>query len=49
MLKPFREARGFQAVAYGVNADDQGDFRPGQQAARDHHVLAPLLDAGLTK
>jgi pyridinium-3,5-biscarboxylic acid mononucleotide sulfurtransferase len=41
--------RGFAAVAYGVNVDDQGDWRPGQQAARDHQVLTPLLDAGLTK
>ncbi len=42
-------ARGFAAVAYGVNVDDQGDWRPGQRAARQHQVLAPLLDAGLTK
>ena len=41
--------RGFTAVAYGVNLDDQGDWRPGQRAAREHRVLAPLLDAGLTK
>jgi pyridinium-3,5-biscarboxylic acid mononucleotide sulfurtransferase len=41
--------RGFSAVAYGVNVDDQGDWRPGQQAAREHQVLTPLLDAGLTK
>ncbi len=41
--------RGFAGVAYGVNVDDQGDFRPGQQAAREHRVLTPLLDAGLTK
>ena len=41
--------RGFTAVAYGVNVDDQGDWRPGQRAAREHRVLAPLLDAGLTK
>ncbi len=41
--------RGFAAVAYGVNADDQGDWRPGQRAALLHHVVAPLLDAGLTK
>jgi pyridinium-3,5-biscarboxylic acid mononucleotide sulfurtransferase len=41
--------RGFSAVAYGVNVDDQGDWRPGQRAAREHKVLAPLLDAGLTK
>lgn len=39
----------FAAVAYGVNVDDQGDWRPGQQAARQHKVLTPLLDAGLTK
>jgi pyridinium-3,5-biscarboxylic acid mononucleotide sulfurtransferase len=49
VLKRFRETHGFDAIAYGVNADDQGDFRPGQQAAREHRVLAPLLDAGLTK
>jgi len=49
VLERYREANGFDAIAYGVNADDQGDFRPGQQAARQHHVLAPLVDAGLTK
>lgn len=49
VLERYREAHGFNAIAYGVNADDQGDFRPGQQAARQHHVLAPLLDVGLTK
>jgi pyridinium-3,5-biscarboxylic acid mononucleotide sulfurtransferase len=42
-------AGAFDAIAYGVNTDDQGDFRPGQQAARQHHVLAPLLEAGLNK
>jgi pyridinium-3,5-biscarboxylic acid mononucleotide sulfurtransferase len=41
--------RGFAAVAYGVNMDDLGDWRPGQRAARDHQVLTPLVDAGLTK
>jgi pyridinium-3,5-biscarboxylic acid mononucleotide sulfurtransferase len=49
MMEKLRAARGFDAIAYGVNRDDQGDFRPGQQAARQHHVAAPLLDAGLTK
>jgi pyridinium-3,5-biscarboxylic acid mononucleotide sulfurtransferase len=49
VLEEFRAARGFAAVAYGVNADDEGDFRPGQQAALAHHVLAPLLEARLTK
>jgi pyridinium-3,5-biscarboxylic acid mononucleotide sulfurtransferase len=41
--------RGFAAVAYGVNLDDRGDWRPGQRAAQQHKVLTPLLDAGLTK
>ncbi len=49
LLEELREARGFDAIAYGVNLDDQGDFRPGQKAAANHHVVAPLLDAGLTK
>lgn len=48
-LDQLAAARGFAAVAYGVNADDQGDWRPGQRAAREHQVLAPLLDAGMTK
>ena len=43
------EQRGYAAVAYGVNVDDLGDWRPGQRAAREHHVLTPLVDAGLTK
>jgi uncharacterized protein len=49
VMERFREARGFDAIAYGVNVDDQGDFRPGQAAAKQHAVAAPLLDAGLTK
>jgi uncharacterized protein len=49
MMEQMRAARGFQAVAYGVNLDDQGDFRPGQEAARRHAVAAPLLEAGLSK
>jgi len=44
-----RDERRFRAVAYGVNVDDQGDYRPGQNAARAHKVAAPLLEAGLTK
>jgi uncharacterized protein len=39
----------WSAVAYGVNVDDEGDWRPGQKAARQHGVAAPLLEAGLTK
>ncbi|MGA2919489.1 MAG: ATP-dependent sacrificial sulfur transferase LarE [Candidatus Sulfotelmatobacter sp.] len=49
LMEELRQARGFDAIAYGVNLDDQGDFRPGQKAAANHHVVAPLLDAGLTK
>jgi pyridinium-3,5-biscarboxylic acid mononucleotide sulfurtransferase len=48
-LDELAAGRGFAAVAYGVNVDDQGDWRPGQRAALKHQVLAPLLDAGLTK
>ncbi len=40
---------GFEHIAYGMNADDTRDYRPGQRAAREHEVLAPLADAGLTK
>jgi uncharacterized protein len=42
-------ARGIAHVIYGVNADDLGDYRPGQSAAKAHRVKAPLVDAGLTK
>jgi len=42
-------AREFAAIAYGINADDTRDFRPGHRAAHEHHVLAPLLDAELYK
>lgn len=41
--------RNADAVAYGINADDTTDFRPGHRAAHEHRVLAPLLDAGLHK
>jgi uncharacterized protein len=49
VMESFRAENGFKSIAYGVNVDDQGDFRPGQIAARQHYVAAPLLDAGLTK
>jgi len=42
-------ARKTQAIAYGINADDTRDFRPGHRAAHEHHVLAPLLNAKLGK
>ena len=40
---------GFDAVAYGVNTEDMGDFRPGHRAASEHGVLSPFLDADLSK
>jgi len=49
VMEELRRSRGFEAVAYGVNVDDQGDFRPGQLAAEQHRVAAPLREAGLTK
>jgi pyridinium-3,5-biscarboxylic acid mononucleotide sulfurtransferase len=49
IMTGFAREHGFVSIAYGVNVDDQGDFRPGQKAASQHEVLAPLLDAGLTK
>lgn len=48
-LDNLARSRSFAAVAYGVNADDTLDFRPGHRAATEHKVLAPLLDAGLAK
>lgn len=41
--------KGFSHIIYGLNADDTGDFRPGQKAASLHEVKAPLAEAGLTK
>jgi len=48
-MEKLRAVRGFDTIAYGVNLDDQGDFRPGREAARQHHVAAPLLEAELGK
>lgn len=49
VMEGLRAEKGFDTIAYGVNLDDQGDFRPGQQAAKMHYVAAPLLKAGLDK
>lgn len=49
LMEEFAHRHGFNSIAYGVNVDDQSDFRPGQTAAARHQVAAPLLDAGLTK
>jgi uncharacterized protein len=49
VMSEFAAANHFQAIAYGINVDDKGDFRPGQAAAAQHNVAAPLLNAGLDK
>jgi uncharacterized protein len=49
VMEEFGRSKHFDSIAYGVNLDDQGDFRPGQSAALKHGVVAPLLEAGLTK
>ena len=48
-MEAYRQRGSFDAIAYGINVDDLGDYRPGQEAARMHQVAAPLLEAGLTK
>jgi pyridinium-3,5-biscarboxylic acid mononucleotide sulfurtransferase len=48
-LAPLARAGGFAVVAYGENASDVGDYRPGAQAAAEFQVRAPLKEAGLTK
>jgi uncharacterized protein len=48
-LEEVGRERGFAHIAYGVNQDDLGDYRPGQNAARIHQVKTPLVEAGLTK
>ena len=48
-LEEIARDRGYEHIVYGVNVDDLSDYRPGQNAARQHEVAAPLADAGLTK
>jgi uncharacterized protein len=48
-LTPLAKAEKFAVIAYGENASDVGDFRPGAQAAAEFQVHAPLKEAGLTK
>ena len=48
-LDALASTRGFQAIAYGENADDMRQVRPGRLAAAEFSVIAPLRDAGLTK
>jgi pyridinium-3,5-biscarboxylic acid mononucleotide sulfurtransferase len=48
-LEQVGRERGIAHIVYGVNVDDLSDYRPGQTAAKQHHIAAPLADAGLTK
>jgi len=48
-LTPLAKAEGFRVIAYGENASDSGDYRPGGKAASEFLVRAPLKEAGLTK
>lgn len=48
-LEPLRVRLGLAHIAYGMNRDDRGDWRPGQRAARAHGVRAPLDEAGMGK
>ena len=48
-LAPLARAEAFAVLAYGENASDVGDYRPGAQAAAEFQVRAPLKEAGLTK
>ena len=48
-LEPLARELGLAHIAYGMNHDDRGDWRPGQRAARERQVAAPLDDAGMGK
>jgi pyridinium-3,5-biscarboxylic acid mononucleotide sulfurtransferase len=48
-MEALAHERHFRAIAYGINADDTRDFRPGHRAAHEHRILAPLLDVSLSK
>ncbi|MEW5806736.1 MAG: ATP-dependent sacrificial sulfur transferase LarE [Acidobacteriota bacterium] len=48
-LRSIAREKGFKFIAYGANADDEGDFRPGSRAALEFGAIAPLREAGLTK
>jgi uncharacterized protein len=48
-MEEARRRLGFEHLAYGMNLDDRGEFRPGQKAAELHGALAPLVGAGLSK
>ena len=48
-LAALARERGGAVILDGTNADDEGDYRPGRKAARDHGVHSPLLELGISK
>jgi uncharacterized protein len=48
-LTELARERGYAFVLDGLNADDLGDYRPGRDAATEHSVRSPLVEAGLSK
>ncbi len=48
-LEPVAKQHELRYIAYGVNKDDDGDFRPGQRAAREFSVRGPLKEADMGK
>jgi uncharacterized protein len=48
-LQPLAQKHNLRYIAYGINKDDEGDFRPGQRAAREFNVRGPLKEAGMGK
>ena len=48
-LLELAESLGIRHVAHGANMDDRGDYRPGMEAAEEMGIIAPLMEAGLTK
>ncbi|MDQ6644754.1 MAG: ATP-dependent sacrificial sulfur transferase LarE, partial [Chloroflexota bacterium] len=48
-LEPLARQHNLRYIAYGINKDDEGDFRPGQRAAREFHVRGPLKEADMGK
>lgn len=48
-IREQREGSGAEVLLDGSNADDRHDFRPGAKAVREHGVISPLAEAGMTK
>ena len=48
-LNEYAVEKGYQNLLDGGNVDDLGDYRPGQQAAKEQAVRSPLMEAGFTK